>query len=117
MRIFYFGCLDRAGHFFWDTSGARDARSVDKCPFEAAQIDDAFTVFAFDEGHAQLIWAKGWTIVAWKDFSVDSRPGANSAFLLEGTHNFDDAMALVSSAFPQVIARQRNSIKHRIRVS
>lgn len=57
------------------------------------------------QGSAKLTHEHDWTAVDFWDRSVDTRYGSHSAFVIAGTHSFDDMMKLAKIAFPWVFAR------------
>jgi hypothetical protein len=103
----YFGCLERAGHFwhgpvkFWEHDpplGLPEeiVRRIDQgyCP-EGSQ----------DEGRALLTVESGWTILAFWDRSVDGRGGSHSTFVCKGEHDFDTMVAMSRKQWPTVWER------------
>jgi hypothetical protein len=93
----YFGCWDtRAGHWLRDEYGRQLKFDQEKGRWpviNSAKLDGAFTPKRGRHGHAKLWHTAGWTILALIDNSRDSRPGSNVAFLLRGTHTFEEVMA------------------------
>ena len=57
------------------------------------------------EGEAALHHVRGWTILAFWDRSGDSRGNSNSAFVIRGELDFDEAVAASRQAFPGIWAR------------
>lgn len=57
------------------------------------------------EGRALLHHRDGWTAVAFWDRTGDSRPGSNTAFLLDEVLDFDAAVDAARQAYPHVFAR------------
>jgi hypothetical protein len=101
--IFYFGCMERTGHYLHDMRG-RHIR-VETTPF-SIKIDGGFCPSGRQaEGQATVSHLSGWTAVSFWDRSVDERPGSNSSFVARGNLSFDQMMALAREHFPQVIAR------------
>jgi hypothetical protein len=47
----------------------------------------------------------GWTAIAFWDRSLDKRPGSSSAFILEGTHSFEDMLETAREKFADIFAR------------
>lgn len=108
LRPIYFGCDDDTGHYFYglgmvgrtDTDARRNFSWIDGvlCPPGDQR-----------EGLANLVHGnldhQPWTILAFWDRSVDSRPGSNSVFILPGTLNFPLAIDAARLAFPAVWKR------------
>ncbi len=102
----FFGCIDRPGHYWWDET----LNHAWKCPEDQAlkKIDTGYcpkdTAFQTD-GEAALVHDNGYTILAFWDRSIDSRPGSNAAFAEEGVHSFDDMMTMAREKFPSLMKR------------
>ncbi len=103
--LYYFGCWNQAGHYLHAPGG----EWVDKAgPFDY-HIDGCFPPKREDVTIAALIHTKGWTILAMWDRSVDSRPGSNANFLMEGTHDTAAMWALARQHYPQIVARLKSA--------
>lgn len=113
----YFGCWQRAGHYFFGP-GMRSLRHADVPEALRDDIDGRYPpggrkageMYPRDdtpqvEGLATVTQRGAWTVLAFWDRSVDTRRGSNSAFLLHGQHDFTAALALARAAFPEVFAR------------
>lgn len=104
-RVYYFGCNREPGHY-WFEPGMRSTK--DRLPI----IDGMFCPMDSEaEGPAQLVYLtpgqyrKAWTLIAFWDRTVDGRPGSNSAFMVEGTVSFEEAVAHSRAAFPSIWSR------------
>lgn len=53
-----------------------------------------------------------WTILAFWDRSGDSRSGSNTAFILEGTHDYPAALKLAKETFPELFERFTFHVHH-----
>lgn len=114
MRVFYFGCIERSGHFFWSPGPRSDGHAENIIPWE--RVDGILCPGATGDpdrptwqmnrpqtqGEAALHHKDGWTALAFWDRSVDERGGCNSALFAEGTHTFKEMTALFQEHFPQV---------------
>lgn len=116
--IFYFGCLRESGHYLWLPSGSRTVADYDQrlpvtFPCRLSTLDSGFLPprAPQDEGVARIWQTDGWTILAFWDRSVDSRPGSNSAFVLEGDLSFEEATAAARGAYPEVWARLKFEVR------
>lgn len=115
-KMFYYGCVDRAGHYLWSPNGDYPLRrrfsEADALPW-GAKIDGGLcpqTTSECLQGVALLHVAWDaldvpWTAVSFWDNSVDSRPGSCSTFIVEGAHTFEQVMVLAKVAFPTVWSR------------
>jgi len=109
MKIYYYGCLKMAGHYFWNTNKQHvlfenefphpDIRGLPFCP-----------LLEREEGKAKLTHYNGWTILGWRDNTVDVRPGSHSNLCAEGTHSFEEMLAIGQEHFPEVMSRQHMEI-------
>lgn len=124
--IFYFGCIHRAGHFWFrndrehlrrdEESGSPygpkgrpwpyvDGNLAPRIPLpgERTKTQEA------PEGVASLTHASinsvGWTALSFWDRSVDKRGGCNSTFIVEEILTFDEIVARARAAYPLVWAR------------
>ena len=108
MRVFYFGCIDVAGHYMHASSPPRnleERRAVSQLTHSnpwGLNIDGGLCP---RRGGALVHHKDGWTALAFEDFTVDSRPGSNSVFLAEGTYDFDEMARIAEEYFPAVWAR------------
>lgn len=127
MRVLYFGCDDRPGHYLhhpgmkmatWDPGAERHAkRPWPDIPW--AYIDGSLCPGVTDpegwrrpddqpEGAGALHHKEDWTAWAFWDRTVDRRGNCNSVFFAEGTHDLAAMQALAQVHFPGVWAR----VKH-----
>lgn len=52
------------------------------------------------EGAAKLHHVDNGTILAFHDYTVDSRPGSNSMFWFPGNYTFEEMLQLIKVDFP-----------------
>lgn len=121
MKILYFGCDRRAGHFLHHP-GMRHAawNWGDEKPWPDipwTRIDGALCPNVIQKswglentgpqtlGLGLIHHKDGWTAWAFWDRTVDSRLGSNSIFFAEGEHDLDGMKALAQEHFPQVWKR------------
>ena len=102
MNVFYFGCWNTPGHFLVKPGGVHVHKAG---PFDAGRIDGFFTPASEADLTATITHIKGWTIMAMWDRSVDTRPGSNCAFIMEGIHNFEAMLEAARKSFPHIVAR------------
>ena len=116
MRVLYFGAIDRPGHYLHE--GRKVIWSDNNIPWREGELDGKLCVGVRDtsygwtadrkdqvEGRAKLTHKDGWTALAFWDRSVDHRYNSNSTFVIEGTHNAADAIALARDAYPWIWER------------
>lgn len=121
-RVYYFGCGKRVGHYWFAPPG--EGRELSSSGAVAAAMrtvfgDDIDTGFAPGtdrardqiEGAAKLTVARGWTVLAWWDRSVDQRGNSNSAIVVDAERDFDQMVALLGIHFPEVLRRQRAPLR------
>ena len=130
MRVFYFGAIDRPGHYLWQP-GRNGVKSVPGPEADtlgwgwcAGKLDGRYPPArrrAPDKRGYCMVLAEAtqgaaalhhetrndveWTILAFWDRSVDTRGGCSSTYLLEGTHDYPTAVKLAKEHFPTVWAR------------
>lgn len=116
-RVFYFGCIGNPGHFLWRTEHDKLWRAQSYGITERLMyaLDGAFCpdgIKAYPEGLWLCSIVPPWTIVAWWDRSVDSRPNCCSAFI--GRDFGNEPHHLLEAAkdlFPSVFARQPQQLQ------
>lgn len=114
-RVFYFGCCSESGHYLW-RPGPRpylcDGATLRHGQPWGARIDASLCVRGVQvEGLALIHHKDGWTALAFWDRSVDTRPGSNSVFLADGTHTFDQMVAIAKEHFPTVWQRFKFDVR------
>ncbi len=117
-RLLYFGCMRGKGHFLFDNSilyshsiesVARSLPGVN--PSVLKYMDDTYVPYYKPEGLYNLCIVPPLIIIAWNDYSMDSRPGSNSNLIAYGYEmkgNYaeeiiDDAYKI----YPLVMNRQK----------
>lgn len=106
-RAFYFGCVDRRGHFLFEAGGGSRNEAVrysGNNPW-GDKIDGGLCPDVLTQGHAALHHRDGYTALAFWDYSLDDRTGSNSVFIAEGTHDFVAMKRIASQRFPKIWAR------------
>lgn len=114
--LFYFGCVDRPGHYLFDSDGnfARSYRHERfKYPgfnnnlLNPFHLDGVFTPGHQRSGEYVVSTVPPALIVSWHDRSVDSRPGSHSTFIGFGYANAEELLDDACLQFKQVMTRQR----------
>jgi hypothetical protein len=116
VKMYYFGCVERAGHFMFDISLHQAWRHSD-CPWnpDKGEVDGKLQPHLPDcnkrvycrcgslpQGQALVHHKEGWTALSFWDRSVDSRGGCNSNFFANGTFDFDTMVMLAKHFFPTI---------------
>lgn len=112
--ILYFGRIGDAGHYLW-----HNERQQVRYPQSALigdlwpAIDGGFLSVQKEEGLYLRTEKPPWTIIAWPDYSVDTRPGSNSAFLFRGFDDLsnDTLFREAFQIFPNIISRQHKTLR------
>lgn len=116
-RVLFFGCMERAGHYLWSSETWKASKDEERdCPwklYSRPRLDPPTrksheydgespweASMAQVQGEAVLSYVGGWTRLGWADRSVDSRSGSHANIIAEGTHSFDEMMALARARFP-----------------
>ncbi len=128
VKMYYFGCVERAGHFLWDKSLSGRSLSSEKEPSlpwnpDRGEVDGVLQHHSDEckkraycgcgsstEGKALVHHKNGWTALSFWDRSVDSRGGCNSTFFAQGDFTFDDMVQLAKVNFPSIWNRYKFSV-------
>ena len=108
MDCYYFGCINRPGHYLFAGSHTIHERDLpDDFPVNPYVLDGRLLPpkLSQTEGSAELIHFRDWTVVSFWDRSVDGRHGSNSAFVIRGRHNFHGAVEIAKKNYPGVWSR------------
>lgn len=93
----YFGCWGSdAGHYLHDDKGRSlhyDYKARRWPVIGTSKIDGSFAPKGDTHHGAAKLWhTNGWTVLAFWDYSRDSRPGSNAAFIYRGTWDAEDLL-------------------------
>lgn len=106
MKCYYFGCYRDVGHFLRDSISKRITEEVLKSNPWRYSIDSGLCPKTTTlEGKCTLNKKDGMTCISFWDYSIDKRPGSNSAFLVEGDYDFLTMIELFKEKFPEVVSR------------
>lgn len=111
MKVLFFGCWGRIGHFLWLPNG-QWPESDAFLPWK--RIDGVLAPQYGGEqveGSAEIHHKGGWTALAWWDRSVDTRDGSTAVLFAEGTYFVDEMLTLGRAHFPSVFSRFDYEIK------
>lgn len=103
VKAYYFGCIGQAGHYMHDENLQRAHDFLKTNPW-GYSVDGTLCP-SIDSQSLGIHWKDDWTALAFWDRSVDSRPGSNSVFLIEGTHGFDKMKKFIVEKFPSIVER------------
>lgn len=123
--VFYFGCVERAGHFLWDTSlqtlhDSHPSLRAYGFPLRQNVLDGGLMPYSSEyhpDGKVFVSHVNGWTILMFNDSSVDSRPGSHSAFIIRGVRSYTNALAIAKREFPTIFARFKFELKLGVEVT
>lgn len=106
--MIYFGCKNEAGHYCWDETGKRLFRHENLFLLNhdtklAPQNDKT-------ESRAILHHYPDFTVLAYWDYKVDSRPGSNSMFLTNGKKSPQEIIDEIKTSFPDIWERSPATI-------
>lgn len=100
------------GHYLYDTNMDSVLHWRKATPWEQIDAQLAPTTKPYQvEGATALHHKDGWTAIQFWDRSGDSRGNSNSAFLMEGTWAFEEALAKAREAFPNIFKRFKFEIR------
>lgn len=112
-RLYYCGQRDRNGHYIWPSDGSRyqlDFKILEpESPVEYLDDPDRWCG-RHAEGIAKLTHVNGWTVFAFREYSLDTRPGSHSTFVAKGIHMAREMELEARRLFPDVWARFKFSV-------
>ncbi len=119
--LLYFGCMKDVGHYLWldESNTVRNAKRLEEI-LGAHMISDLF-LRNIDNVYNPPSYPKNecvyreslvppFKIVAWNDYSMDKRPGSNSALLSIGYEFTKDVIKAAEKKFPTPMSRQRSEL-------
>jgi hypothetical protein len=102
----YFGCIKEPGHFVFNTQEeyiyhrkSPEVQFLCNNDGQLAPKDDN------KHGATKIHHFTEYIIIAMWDYSVDTRPGSNSMFLIPGRHTSGMAISLAKQFFPNIWKR------------
>ena len=111
-KVYYFGCVERAGHYMWNPplDSAQWPYRYDSDFFYnnpwGYEVDGRLCPSGPEiEGSALIHHKDGWTALAFWDRSIDKRGKCNSVFLAEGDFSFKDMVEIGRRHFSRVVNR------------
>jgi len=115
MELYYFGCIDVAGHYWHSVDDDGDIRKYDINRHNELRgivngIDGLF-VPSSSEGLARINYVYNYTVVSFSDYSVDKRGGCNSNFIIGGIYNYNDAIEIIKTKYKCIYDRFKFEIK------
>lgn len=110
-KLVYFGTDGRPGHFFFGGSSPYAPGLLNDFPginkILLLNIDGAFTPGnTARQGIYQVSIVPPVIIVAWHDYTIDSRPGSNSNLIGMGYENAQEMIDDAIKKFPHIMSRQ-----------
>lgn len=109
MEIYYYGCYRDIGHRMLQprslVCSQTELEFLHANPWGVEIDGDLCPPGVQWEGQALIHHKDGWTVLAFWDRSIDSRPNSNSNFLAKGIFDFEQMLALAREHFPEVISR------------
>lgn len=116
-KLFFFGCLDQVGHYFKpDLTETMKREMSDVNPELFKRIDGLYVPNTpRSQGSGQFVTIGSISIIAWHDYTVDTRPGSNSNIIgygYTGTNltRVHDMYTDFKRLFPSIYGRQTSFI-------
>lgn len=109
--IYYFGALEKEGHFLYNSHGTRMTRYDPKFPFNWDFLDGGTLKLIpnTEQGQISLVRLyankQAWTVLSFWDQSGDSRPGSLSVFIQDAPLTAENMILNAKKVFPQVFSR------------
>lgn len=98
-------CTEYEGKWYMDDKGLRYAEPLHP-DFLNGELEGGFcseeTTKAFQ---AKVTRIEGFTVLAFWDYSGDSRPGSSSTFVMRGFHHFPEMIVKLEKALPDLFKR------------
>ena len=123
-KMFYFGCMNEPGHFFFSEHGSTYNREEEILPWKDFEVDGKLQPHrkgctrqsycgcgSMPEGQALVHHKNGWTALSFWDRSIDGRPGCNSTYFAHGEFTFEDMVNLARTHFPDRWALMKFEVK------
>lgn len=109
--VLYFGCIDRAGHYlFHPVRGDLSWQETkDGTPW-SDNIDGGLfgdSRRKWEAGIVHTCKKAGWTGIAWADYSIDTRPGSHSTFVVAADITTEQLLQLSRQQWPHVFSRHK----------
>lgn len=112
--IVFFGTNNiEAGHYLWMPGGspARGCGAVDR-HHTLGDLDGRFLKNMYGrEFVGEYTFTRGYTVLAWVDYTGDSRPGSNACLVVKGERTPREVLALGSEYYPWAANRFANVAK------
>lgn len=102
IEVLYFGCLGEAGHYL--KSKSRNIRSHET-PW-GVYLDGGILKGRTGSGQIVVDHKDGWTAIDFCDYSVDTRGGSHSAFIVAVELPGEEVLRLAKEQWPEVFSRK-----------
>lgn len=109
INVLYFGCIGSPGHGLYDKSLPWSKQPPYGSTPWGSKLD-GFLVEPLKDctpGQVQHAVKDGWTLVQFWDYSVDQRPGSNSAFLVSEIMSAEALIEEAQKQWPEIFNRPR----------
>ncbi len=115
-KLLYFGCVRHVGHYLfadefnhvYDEEKLEELTGIKDVPHEIfASIDGKHTPKSSkNQGDAAVMDLPPFKVIAWHDYTIDSRGNSNSALLGYEYDSREEMLADAAKVFPGVMKRQ-----------
>lgn len=113
---FYYGVQREMGHYLYAGNRRFNERYLpDDFPVQPYILDGRILppMLPQEEGRAELIHTRDWTLLSFWDRSFDHRHNSSSTFVIRGALTFEKAIEVAREAYPQVWSRFNFEVKQR----
>lgn len=106
----FFGCWDRPGHFLFSPSGMTLASFG---PFIPESLDGVLLAKGYRiPGQVDIVCFKDYTVIAFEDNTIDTRPGSNGCFIVQGYALTKQQCWIEAEKFyPQIVQRLKKHLR------
>ena len=103
-ELLYFGCIGEPGHYFYGPGEGSLMRSERP----ALNVDGVYTPKeTLKQGSACEVIVDRYRLIAWHDYTGDSRGNSNSVLLGIGYASREEMLKDAAEKFPSVMKRQK----------
>lgn len=108
--VYYFGCVGQCGHFLHHPETGRVRPTDREVHPWGYDIDGGIfqgSKQAWTAGLVHIQSKDGWTGISFADYSIDTRPGSHSTFVVEGEFSEEEILLAAKKQWPQIFGRPR----------
>lgn len=109
--MYYCGQRDDSGHYIWTNDGSSYPFTKSLKLFGYLDNPDRFCGRCEGDAVVTLLVEPPRTVVGFREYSIDKRPGSHSTFMATGHHSYEDMIDAAKKLFPDVWARFKFQVR------